>query len=74
MFDRRTNRMGGIQKVFIYIYPSIQLNYKLSWSVFNVRTHVKEAIRELKGRLGKSSYSDVIEYLIDFHRERKNEA
>ena len=50
------------------------MNYKLSWSVFNVRTHVKEAIRELKGILGKSSYSEVIEYLIDFHRERKNEA
>jgi predicted CopG family antitoxin len=43
----------------------------MSWSTFNIRTHVKEAIIKLKEELGKSSYSDVVEYLIEFHRRRR---
>ena len=45
----------------------------MSWSSFNIRTHVKDALNELKEELGKSSYSDVIEFLVTFYRDRRGE-
>ncbi len=47
----------------------------MSWSPFSVRSHVRELIRELKEELDKNSYSDVIEFLVDFYRKEsgKNE-
>lgn len=48
------------------------MNYKMSWSTFNIRTQVKEALNKLKEELGKNSYSDTIEYLIEFHKRRRD--
>jgi len=40
----------------------------MSWSAFSIRTHVRELLKDLKAELQKNSYSDVIEYLVEFYR------
>ncbi len=47
----------------------------MSWSAFSIRTHVRDQLKDLKAELEKNSYSDVIEYLVEFYRKEaeKNE-
>ncbi len=57
----------------IYNNTSIYLlNYKMSWSAFSIRTHVRDQLKDLKAELEKNSYSDVIEYLVEFYRKEAN--
>ncbi len=46
-----------------------------SWCPFSVRTHVRDQLIELKTELDKNSYSDVIDFLVEFYRKEsgKNE-
>ena len=55
-------------KDFILNTSIYLLNYKMSWSAFSIRTHVRELLKDLKAELQKNSYSDVIEYLVEFYR------
>ncbi len=41
----------------------------MSWSAFSIRTHVRDLLKDLKTELSKNSYSDVIEYLVEFYRK-----
>lgn len=47
----------------------------MSWAPFSVRTHVRDLLKELKTELDKNSYSDVIDFLVEFYRKEsgKNE-
>ena len=42
----------------------------MSWSGLTVRSETKRRIAALKQKLGKSSYSDVIDLLVEEYRRR----